>query len=87
MTYNLNQIPTHNGKPHGIDYPMAQYIAEQLEARVSTSNPLLEYTIAQQLRATGEVSLTEEERDYLVAIISSWQIDNLFKGQILERFK
>lgn len=72
--------------PHVIDYCLAQFLAEQIELRVSTENPLLEYRIAQSLRSTGAVNLTEEEVAYLTTIIVNLQIDNLLKGQILEVF-
>ena len=87
MTYNLNTIPSHNGKPYGIDYTIAQYIAEALEARVSTDNPMLEFRIAQELRNDGTVELNQQELDYLLPIIVALPIDNLFKGQILQIFK
>jgi hypothetical protein len=70
--------------PYIIDYPLSIYIAEQIEQRVSTNNPLLEYRIAQSLRNTGSVELNQEETAYLSDIIIQLAIDNLLKGQILE---
>jgi hypothetical protein len=92
MNFNLNKIPTIKRMvdekqvelPHIIDYPISQYIAEQIEQRVSNANPLLEYRIAQSLRNTGSVDLNEEETAYLSEIITQLPIDNLLKGQILE---
>ena len=92
MNFNLNKIPTITRMvdhkevelPHIIDYPISQYIAEQIEQRVSNANPLLEYRIAQSLRNTGSVDLNEEETAYLSEIIIQLPIDNLLKGQILD---
>lgn len=92
MILNLNFIPTIKrmvnnvevDMPHVIDYSLAQYVAEQIELRVSTENPLLEYRIAQSLRAIGQVTLTQEEAEYLTTIIVNLPIDNLLKGQILD---
>lgn len=92
MNYNFNFNPTTKrlvnnvevDMPHIIDYALAIFIAEQLEQRTSTANPLLEYRIAQELRANGSVTLSQEENEYLCAIIVQLPIDNLLKGQILE---
>lgn len=97
MVYDLNKKPTvkrmvdgENGTkeeadmPHIIDYSLAQFVAEKLEERMTTDNPLLEYRIAQSLRKTGTVELIEPEVAYLSNIIIHLPIDNLLKGQILE---
>ena len=72
--------------PHIIDYTVSQYVAEQLEARTSTENPLLEYEVAQSLRNTGSAELSLEDAEYIKSIIVELPIDNMLKGQVLEVF-
>lgn len=97
MLYDLKKTPTiktmvvgENGEkteletPHIIDYSLAQFVAEKLEERMTNSDPLLEYRIAQSLRQTGTVELIEPEVAYLSNIIIHLPIDNLLKGQILD---
>jgi hypothetical protein len=93
MTYTFNFTPTitvtdANGQPqqvpHLFDMLASQYIAEQLMARVNTDNPELDYRIANELKSTNCVDLNEQELEYLISIITSLQVDNLYKGQLLE---
>jgi hypothetical protein len=94
-TINLTFIPTttvidgegcQKEVPHVIEYPAALFVAEQLEARTSTVNPLLEYTVAQSLRKSGTIMISEVDAAYIAEIIIALPIDNKLKGQILEVF-
>jgi hypothetical protein len=88
MKHNLNIQPTItvDGKvqPYAINYPLSGLLAEHLEQRINTVNPELEARAAEELRATGEVELTEEERVYIHDVVVSLPIENLLKGKILK---
>jgi hypothetical protein len=50
-------------------------------------NPELEARAAEELRTTGEVELTEEERVYIHDVVVSLPIEILLKGKILKQIK
>lgn len=87
-TINLNFIPVNRkNEPHGIDYPLGQYLMEELDKRVSVERPELEASIANQLAVnnTFQIEDSGEGSDlaYLYSIVKNFNTDNLLKGQIL----
>lgn len=70
--------------PHLFDMIASDYLAEQLLAKVNTENPELDYRIANELKEKVNVELTEIEVDYLRSFINLLQVDNLYKGQLLD---
>jgi hypothetical protein len=88
MKHNLNIQPTItvDGKvqPYAINYPLSVLLAEHLEQRINTVNPALEARVAEELRTTGEVELTEDERVYIHDVVVSLPIGDLLKGKILK---
>jgi hypothetical protein len=50
-------------------------------------NPELEARAAEELRTTGEVELTEEERVYIHDVVVSLPVENLLKSKILKLLK
>jgi hypothetical protein len=91
MKHNLNIQPTITVdgiiQPYAISYPLSGLLAEHLEQRINTVNPELEARAAEELRTTGEVELTEEERVYIHDVVVSLPIENLLKGKILKQIK
>jgi hypothetical protein len=84
MIYNFNYVPTKDGTIYGTQLTAGQYIASELEVRVTTDKPALEYRISTELRASNQTDLTQVERDHLLSVISSFQIDNYFKGELMK---
>lgn len=82
MTYNFNFNIEKDGSPYGTTDTAATYIAQELERRITSDKPLLEYRIATELRTTSEVVLTETEKNHLLSVLTSLPIDNYFKGQL-----
>lgn len=78
-----------------IDHTVGLFFQQRLDERVNTERPGLEVNIANQLAANEgvfEVStepLAEGQKsdfEYIRDIAENLAVDNLFKGQILERF-
>jgi hypothetical protein len=87
---NLNFQPTNaKHEAHIIDCTAAIWLAELLEQRISTDNPVLEGNCAASLRADGTITFeNEEDKDYIKQIIiANTQVDNLFKTQVLAVFE
>lgn len=90
---NLNAKAVHptekdangNPLPYFEDRPMALWLAEHLEGRITTDNPILEARIASELRTNGTFTATSEELTIIRNIVILAQVDNLFKGQILSK--
>ena len=78
MTYNFNFNIEKDGFPYGTIDTAATYIAQELERRVTSDKPLLEYRIATDLRETSEVELSDTERTYLLSVLLSLPIDNYY---------
>jgi len=94
-TINLNFNPTNRqGEPHCIDYSCAQFLQEKLDSRINKERPALEAAIANQLAESGSFDISDipgengEDSDlvYIQTIVEQLDIDNLLKGQILEKF-
>lgn len=96
MKIELNFNPTNrNGEPHAIDYSCAQFLQEQLDKRINKERPALEARVANELAESGSCTLDEDsniennltsELEYIRSIVEQLDIDNLLKGQILEKF-
>lgn len=84
MIYNFNYNITKDGSPYGTSGTAAGYIADILQNRTTSDKPLLEYRISNELIATGQTDLTQVERDHLISVLSSLQIDNYFKGELMK---
>jgi hypothetical protein len=84
MIYNFNYNITKDGTVYGTQQKASEYIADELENRVTTNKPTLEYRISTELKTNNQTDLTQTERDYLVAVLSSLQIDNYFKGELMK---
>jgi hypothetical protein len=84
MIYNFNYNITKNGEFYGTTFKASEYIADELENRVTTDKPALEYRISTELKNNDQTDLTQIERDHLVAVLSSLQIDNYFKGELMK---
>jgi hypothetical protein len=82
MIYNFNFNIEKDGSPYGTTDTAAIYIAQELERRITSDKPLLEYRISTELKSTSEVVLTETEKNHLLSVLTSLQIDNYFKGQL-----
>jgi len=82
--YNFNFYVTKNGSPYGTTETAAAYIADVLQNRTTSDKPTLEYRISNELIANSETDLNQIERDYLVSLLSSLQIDNYFKGELMK---
>jgi len=82
MTYNFNFNIEKDGSPYGTTDTAAIYIAQELERRITSDKPLLEYRISTELKSTSEVVLTETEKNHLLSVLTSLSIDNYFKGQL-----
>lgn len=88
---NLDFIPVNRkGEPHVIDYPVGQFLMQELDRRVNKERPELEASIADQLAVDNtfliDDSAENNDLNYLYAIVQNLQIDNLLKGQILNEF-
>lgn len=108
MAYNLNKpatikemqlidnVPTEVTLTHIYDFTMAEWLAGELEARLNSENPELEYSIAVQLRTNGEFSCSDEDLEVIRKIVLAYskdnpdsrgtKIDNRFKSQVLACF-
>ena len=88
VTINLNFVATTpTGEPYQYNYPVGQWLAEQLEKRVSTDNPALEAYTAAKLRDNNWViTLPIDEALYIKGVVVTLDVDNLYKGQILTKF-
>ncbi len=84
MMYNFSFYITKDGSPYGTVETAATYIADVLQNRTTSNKPTLEYRISNELIATGETDLTQVERDHLVSVLSSLEIDNYFKGELMK---
>jgi hypothetical protein len=84
MTYNFDYSVTKNGEFYGTTLKASEYIAGELDVRVTTDKPALEYRISTELKASNQTDLTQVERDHLLSVISSFQIDNYFKGELMK---
>lgn len=82
MIYNFNFNIEKDGSPYGTTDTAAIYIAQELERRITSDKPLLEYRISTELKSTSEVVLTETEKNHLLSVLTSLSIDNYFKGQL-----
>lgn len=82
MIYSFNYQIEKDGQPYATLLTAGQYIAGELDVRITSDKPMLEYRISNELKATGQTDLTQIERDHLLAVISSLQIDNYFKGEL-----
>jgi len=82
MTYNFNFNIEKDGSPYGTTDTAATYIAQELDRRITSDKPLLEYRISTELKSTSEVVLTESEKNHLLSVLTSLPIDNYFKGQL-----
>lgn len=69
--------------PYLYDYTMAVWLAEYLESRITTDQPVLEARVATELRANGSFAATAEELEYIRNTVIKAPVDNLFKGQVL----
>jgi hypothetical protein len=84
MIYNFNYNITKDGTIYGTQQKASEYIAGELDVRVTTDKPALEYRISTELKASNQTNLTQVERDHLLFVISSFQIDNYFKGELMK---
>lgn len=84
MIYNFNYNITKDGTAYGTTLKASEYLANELDNRITTDNPALEYRVSTELKTTNQVDLTQVERDYLLSVISSFQIDNYFKGELMK---
>lgn len=84
MIYNFDYFLTKDGQPYGTALKASEYIANELDVRVTTDKPALEYRISTELKASNQTDLTQVERDHLLFVISSLQIDNYFKGELMK---
>jgi hypothetical protein len=82
MIYNFNFYITKDGAPYVTTETAAAYLADVLENRTTSDKPLLEYRISTDLRASSQTDLLEQERQYLISIISGLPVDNYFKGRL-----
>lgn len=82
MIYNFNYNITKDGSPYGTSGTAAGYIADILQNRTTSDKPLLEYRISNDLITNSETELLNQEREYLLSIITSLPIDNYFKGKL-----
>ena len=82
MIYNFDFYITKDGSPYATTESAANYLADILETRTTSDKPLLEYRISTELRTNSETNLLEQERQYLISIISGLSIDNYFKGKL-----
>jgi hypothetical protein len=94
-TIDLNFTPTNRkGEPHGIDYPVGQFLQEQLDKRINKERPALEASVANQLSEDNTFTISEEpgtngelsDFEYIRLAVQQLDIDNLLKGQILAAF-
>jgi len=82
MIYNFNYNIEKDGAIYGTADTAALYLANILQNRTTSDKPLLEYRIAEELILSGETELLNSEREYLIDIIISFQLDNYFKGKL-----
>jgi hypothetical protein len=83
MIYNFDYNILKNGEFYGTTSKASEYIANELDNRVTTDKPALEYRISTELKANNETDLTQAERDHLLSVLYSLQIDNYFKGELM----
>ena len=84
MLYNFDYSITKNGEFYGTNLKASEYIANELDSRITTDKPALEYRISTELKASSQTDLIQAERDHLVSVLSSLQIDNYFKGELMK---
>jgi hypothetical protein len=84
MLYNFDYFVTKDGQPYGTTLKASEYIANELDVRVTSDKPALEYRISTELKASNQTDLTQVERDHLIFVLSSLQIDNYFKGELMK---
>lgn len=83
MKYNFNYNIQKDGTVYGTNLKASEYIANELDVRVTTDKPALEYRISTELKTNNETDLTQAERDHLLSVLYSLQIDNYFKGALM----
>ena len=84
MKYNFNYNIQKDGTVYGTNLKASEYIANELDVRVTTDKPALEYRISTELKASNETDLAQAERDHLLSVLYSLQIDNYFKGELMK---
>lgn len=84
MIYSFDYFITKDGQPYGTALKASEYIANELDVRVTSDKPTLEYRISTELKGFNETDLTQVERDHLISVLSSLQIDNYFKGELMK---
>lgn len=82
MLYNFNFYITKDSAPYGTSQSAATYLIDILQTRVTSSKPLLEYRVANDLLSSGKTELNEPERQHILEVILALDIDNYFKGQL-----
>lgn len=92
---NLNFQPLNrHGQPHVIDTTCAVFLADILDRRINKERPALEARVANELASNGSFEVSEEagpngeasELVYIRSIVEQLDIDNLLKGQLLDKF-
>jgi hypothetical protein len=83
MTYNFDYYIEKDGNPYLTTDKAAKYISDYLFSRVTSDKPVLESRVAEDLLSTSETILSEEERQHILSVIVSMNVDNYAKGKLM----